>query len=431
MAEPSSNRAPQTDDTGEPKGPPPDPNSPPDPIPPPDPPVPSIDVTALPAVLAGPMIRRLTRTQVSVWVALSRGDDVTLTVRREEPPDGAPIVEVSATTKPLRIGRHLWVTLLTVNGVDNGQFESGVEYRYDLNTSAGSILQGVDVALQEKDLPTFLGLPSTLEDFRFVHTSCRQPNLDKRDSLAHTLELIEDDDRRPHLLIMSGDQVYQDSVSSIAMIRILQIAEAIVNMDESNPFEELSNPLYLNSRGEPTKETYGLSGGGNHLWTFAEYCANYLLYWSDVFWPQEWLKSHTDYSPPRFRDFRDVCHDPEAVEKSWDGHLENIQLFIQTMPEVRKALANIPTLTMHDDHEVTDDWNLNYDWMSKVYDTSEDRGAGRRIIANGLLSYLLFPALGQCPRRLRDQRESGTKDYRNPAHQPHSLGERCHRNESD
>jgi hypothetical protein len=57
----------------------------------------SLDVTQLPAVLAGPVLRRHTRTAVTVWLALSRGEDVTLTVR-----DAADATQSSsATATPL------------------------------------------------------------------------------------------------------------------------------------------------------------------------------------------------------------------------------------------------------------------------------------------------------------------------------------------
>ena len=39
-----------------------------------------LELSQLPAVLAGPILRRLTRTSVTVWMALSRSDGVTLTV---------------------------------------------------------------------------------------------------------------------------------------------------------------------------------------------------------------------------------------------------------------------------------------------------------------------------------------------------------------
>ncbi|MCA9870238.1 MAG: hypothetical protein KC487_07635, partial [Anaerolineae bacterium] len=45
--------------------------------------VPAYDPNTLPVILCGPIVRRLTRNQVSVWVALSVGDPITLHVRRQ------------------------------------------------------------------------------------------------------------------------------------------------------------------------------------------------------------------------------------------------------------------------------------------------------------------------------------------------------------
>ena len=60
----------------------------------------ALDVAHLPAVLAGPVLRRLTRTSVAVWVALSRPGDVTLTVHLASDPAQSS----SVTATPLRVG---------------------------------------------------------------------------------------------------------------------------------------------------------------------------------------------------------------------------------------------------------------------------------------------------------------------------------------
>jgi hypothetical protein len=57
---------------------------------------------------------------------------------------------------------------------------------------------------------------------------------------------------------------------------------------------------------------------------------------------------------------------------------------------VEALLANISHLTMFDDHDVTDDWNLTAGWEQAIYSSP----VSKRMIANGLISYLVFQGVG-------------------------------------
>ena len=50
--------------------------------------------------------------------------------------------------------------------------------------------------------------------------------------------------------------------------------------------------------------------------------------------------------------------------------------FYDSLPRVRRALANVPTYMVFDDHDVTDDWNLGRAWRDRVFTSP----LGRRII---------------------------------------------------
>ena len=56
-------------------------------------------------------------------------------------------------------------------------------------------------------------------------------------------------------------------------------------------------------------------------------------------------------------------------------------------------MANIPTYMIFDDHDFTDDWNLNPMWYDRVYHTSLGVTAAR----NALVSYALFQDWGNDP----------------------------------
>jgi len=86
----------------------------------------------------------------------------------------------------------------------------------------------------------------------------------------------------------------------------------------------------------------------------------------------------------------------KAVSKTIEKYLKSIKVhgnLVKGLPKVRRALANIPTYMMFDDHEVTDDWYLNPLWREQVLNTS----LGKTIIRNGLVSYLFFQGWGNDP----------------------------------
>lgn len=76
-----------------------------------------------------------------------------------------------------------------------------------------------------------------------------------------------------------------------------------------------------------------------------------------------------------------------------DRRFGDVKLFYDGLPKVRRALANIPTYMMFDDHDVTDDWNLNPMWQRRVHGNP----LGRSIVRNGLMSYMLFQDWGNDP----------------------------------
>ena len=72
-----------------------------------------------------------------------------------------------------------------------------------------------------------------------------------------------------------------------------------------------------------------------------------------------------------------------------------LTLFHDGLAKVRRVLANIPTYMMFDDHDFTDDWNLNPLWYDRVYTTDLGVTAAR----NALASYVIFQDWGNDPIR--------------------------------
>lgn len=347
-----------------------------------------LDLGSLPRIVCGPVLRRLTRTSVSVWVACLEPDPITLTVRRREAGGPPP---ASVTTTPTRVGAKLWMTVLTA-GAPGGTFEPGRVYEYEL-TAAWAVVRPIpwgDLSLPNATLPTFLAPPANAAELVVYHTSCRKPHGGGRDGLSLALDdmvtrFTAAPAAQPHLLVMSGDQIYADEVGLPLMPRVLRVAHDLIGVDESDVF---GAPPPIGGRG-PGTSALGYTGAtANHLWSYGEFMAMYLLAWSPVLWPAMLLDFPTN--PPLVPDV-----DPGVSERSWNDDRDNVGLFQAVVPRVRRVLANVPSLMIFDDHEITDDWNIDLPWVNTVY-ASTNR-AGRRAVTNGLLAYLLCQHWGNRP----------------------------------
>jgi hypothetical protein len=344
-----------------------------------------LNVAALPAVLAGPILRRLSRTAVCVWAALSRPDPVTLHVRLA----GNAASEVTTNGTPIRVGSSLW--LVAIDGAaPGGQFASGSLYEYRLSSPGWPAEPNWPALAIGTALPAFPGLPTNLADLFVLHTSCRKPHPGGRDALALAADLIQEriaaglPNPRPHLMIHSGDQIYADELPTPLAPRVRRIATDLVGIDESAVFGPAPP---FGGRQAPT-EGFGLSSSAasDHLWSLGEYFATYLLYWSDALWPAN-LPTFAQIAPG------EVDPAAELDQPAWDDLLSRTNLFRAGLPNARKVLATVPSLMLLDDHEVTDDWNLSYPWAAAAYATAR----GQRLVFNGLLSYALFQHWGNVP----------------------------------
>jgi hypothetical protein len=76
------------------------------------------------------------------------------------------------------------------------------------------------------------------------------------------------------------------------------------------------------------------------------------------------------------------------------SRIHRLRYFYDFLPEVRRALANIATYMLFDDHEVTDDWNISANWVRAMRANS----LGRAAVRNMLVGYALFQHWGNDPR---------------------------------
>lgn len=364
--------------------------------------------SALPAILAGPIVRKLTGTSVSIWLATPGPMDAELVVA---PAMGAGDA-VRAPAQSAQVGAHLWLHLFTAT--DPGGFTPNTVYTYDLALRSGNWPgDGRPPALDALALPgfrrpSFRALPTTATELRFGQASCRKPHggdgtTGCRDAVAQfTRGLDADpfalDGDRLHAVFHTGDQIYADDVAG-PLMPILQGLDRDLIRGAANTHgaEPSFDPLPPIGGRERPSTAMGLTAGAvakDHLWRLGEFAAMYLLAWSDICWPD----TLPAWNAGRIAD----VDNPDGTgrikalsEEVWAGQIAALETFRATLPNVRRVLANTANFMMFDDHEITDDWNLDHAWFRRVYANAQ----GRAVIRNGLAAYTAFQHWGNAPER--------------------------------
>ncbi|MEJ1337576.1 MAG: hypothetical protein RPU34_07630 [Candidatus Sedimenticola sp. (ex Thyasira tokunagai)] len=350
---------------------------------------PLLDLDNKPAILAGPIVRKLTRTSVSVWIALSSATPVTLQIRATSSNQ-----QGSGSATPIQVGDNIYLALITTDGVDgSGEFLPGEHYQYWITPEIGNWARGdapiwSELAYGAYTTPSFIGIPDDLATLRIAHTSCRKPHGGGIDGLTQLdADIIEGE--RPHCLMLGGDQIYADDVAAPMMLQIQRLNRDLFHNNEDDVFA----PLPLLHGRQMLNDSFGFSSvAQNHLWQFDEFMAMYLLAWSDTLW----LDTIPDWAEVADEN---IANDSGMTEALWDEQRSAILTFHEGLPTVRKILANVPVYMMFDDHEITDDWNISHQWVKDVYHNSRPNMEARRIVCNGMLAYTLCQHWGNVPER--------------------------------
>jgi hypothetical protein len=300
-------------------------------------------------------------------------------------------------------------------------------------------------------LPCLLLPPKELTDLRLVHGSCRDVDNGHPDGLAWLDDLLSKDKtynsalKRPHQLFLTGDQIYADEVPRPLIYMLNNSVKDLFGTTKDTaplPIEQLpfSDPAQTSKvstatadlvhfppgrRGPLVRNEAGMttSAGSSHVLSFGEFCAMYLFYWSNELWGNQLatLPPRSDYNPdkdgndlplaalkqkaksdPKEQRLLDLLtHRADGVEltfgeytvEDFDADKANLVEFHRTLPKVRRALANVPTYMIFDDHEITDDWYLNQAWRDRVMASP----LGSAVVRNGMLAYGLFQGWGNDP----------------------------------
>jgi hypothetical protein len=372
----------------------------------------------IPKILAGPIVRRANAKQVCFWLITDKAYN--FSVKLFSQPQQAQWFDAQLDDQQLcqvQVGTHAFVNLLTLVP--------------DVDIPCGSCVS-YDITLLDKDgsrrhlcelLPSLLYSGQSYPSFvirrqisQMLHGSCRKPHHDSDDGLVIVDQQIElglaGEIELPDLLMMSGDQVYTDDVAGPTLVAIEQTIEQLGLFHEdlegstiSNSQELFEHPHCFYQRPEllpddpSTANTYSQFFAGkrkpiftsanasNHLISFAEVMAMYILTWSPEMWQ---LVNISDEAIPK--PFKQKFSEEQVI----------IENFVAGLVKVRRALAHVRVYMIFDDHDVTDDWNLTRGWEDAVYGNS----FAKRIVGNALVGYWLCQGWGNDPTKLQPLFES-------------------------
>jgi hypothetical protein len=380
----------------------------------------------LPVVLAGPILRQVTDSAVTVWLALKQNATVSLKVYDR---DQTNLVQplMSGTLATTAIGTNLHLVAVTARPQnDLIMLTENKLYFYNLSFSStdpplnatfsqaispqGATTQVKDaLAYGGRALPSFVLPPRDLNKLKLIHGSCRKPHAEGHDALATLHDLVDQYASspldRPHQLLLTGDQIYADDVADGLLLMLMDASRTLLQWSETlviKPGEKatLANWASYYRTKVLSSAQFTSDDLKSHLITLGEFISMYLFAWSDVLWPKD-LPVFEDILQPITLFVRSdrvsklAIYFRKSLKSTMDKELKYIANFRSTLPNVRRALANIPTYMIFDDHEVTDDWNATRRFCSQVYGTP----LGLRVVQNGLAAFSLCQAWGNDPDR--------------------------------
>jgi hypothetical protein len=339
-------------------------------------------------------------------------------------------VLLTGEARTVRLGERLWTVALTARtgiGLSWGQLcEYDVDFP-DLGSNlrnAGLLddpVPGSAVSKQGRvtlrypgfELPSFVSLPPDLNRLRLLHGSCRKPHGEGRDALATMDYILErsarEPSKRPQVAFHTGDQIYADDVADALLHELIETGatlfawpggEILPGPGGEDLWQSKPSELAPGRRALLGERDAGLTGmipgepnkTKSHLMAFTEFATMHLYAWSAALWPAE------------FEPFERLHSAEDATlgisRARYEQELQRLTEFRRTVPNVQRALANIVSYMICDDHEVTDDWYFNLEWCRRVL----PKPLGRAVLRNALLAYGIFQAWGNTP----EQFEEGT-----------------------
>ncbi|GAA0780978.1 alkaline phosphatase family protein [Roseibium denhamense] len=401
----------------------------------------------VPAVLAGPVVRRTLPDRLTFWLAARAPARVRIELM---PPDSPELVyefdSSSTGLACLKAGENLCYLLIDLALEADLPQETLIGYRISLLMDDAPedgwqdhTHWAPDLCYPDRQTP-FLRVPRKVSSV--MHGSCRKPHSKCLDGLVAADQVVADAIASgssmpdtphilPELLVLSGDQVYVDDVAGPMLQAIMHLTEVLGLPDEAfhgtqdglpdsgSALRTSGGCLYHRDDllpkidqnasvfdvlfGGTSKPIFTSAHARNHLITLGEMLAMYLLVWS----PEAW-KLIPELTAPATLSEKDRA--------MYEREERAITEFRTSLPRVRRLLAHLPTAMIFDDHDVTDDWNLSLAWEDAAY----GHPLSRRVIGNALIAYGINQGWGNRPQKiLTDLRPAFAAALSAPGSQDH------------
>jgi hypothetical protein len=231
----------------------------------------------------------------------------------------ATVVTVELNDLPLRGGhRYSYDVRLTPDG-DSEKSLKDLKLREDKSTNlledgeidgygtalpSSATVEVCGLSYADGALPSFVTVPDTLDDLVLAHTSCRKAHGNAFPAMQHLDEYIDGlhgaDAGYPHMLFLTGDQIYADDVAGALLPGLNSLAISLVSGDggdtsgvEQVPSPTTGGPFNVNTTVLPAgfRQKVTASAGftsedaPSHLIGFGEFLAMYCISWNPQVWP--------------------------------------------------------------------------------------------------------------------------------------------------
>ena len=374
---------------------------------------------SLPFIIAGPILRRVQPDQMVIWLVTSSPLNADLSIFEGQ----KTLIQVDCANclEAVQVGTHAYVNLINFRPGQNLPVDTWLNY--ELSCDVKGQKQNLQQLLPHliysgEESPGFV-IKTKID--QILHGSCRKPHHVGADALLQVDKVLAEScnqpQSRPALLMMTGDQIYADDVAGPMLSAIHQVVQllgltseqlegATVSdcktlyqhsdcyyqrenlLPQTQDNRELRDRFFAGAR----KPIFTADTAHNHLITFAEVMAMYLLVWS----PQLWSFIRLG--------IQDV--DDEHADRYLDEQ-KQIESFAKGLDKVQRSLAHIPVYMIFDDHDVTDDWNLTRGWEEAAY----SHPFSRRIIGNALMGYWLCQGWGNAPESFPTEWQKRLKEF--------------------
>ncbi|MCQ6277546.1 hypothetical protein JMM81_22065 [Bacillus sp. V3B] len=396
----------------------------------------SCDVMKLPVILSGPIIRRVEASQIYIWIATSQKFDILPELYQVSQTEGEDEfhydrLRVHAETKTIKMGDQLYIHLIKVMPHSRSfPIETLLGYNLQLTNESEEVdLQSLgfltphhprSIVYGNLQYPTFFIHGDTKTNI--LYGSCRKPHGEGPDALVSGDHAIEKSylhlSDRPSSLFLLGGQIYADDVADPIAPFLFNLGEKLMGNKQEDlaklnkkfkkdPLQPSSPPLSDRQSIMENDGQFTSRNAKNHLITLGEYAAMYLLAWNPDLWDLAMNSIQTNPFEEELQGEKNFYfmypdggayinqNELELLQKKseYDTQSEALTQFYETLPKIRRLLANIPTYMIFDDHDVTDDWNSSFEWKEKV----SYAPLGRHVVANGLGAYWAFQGWGNDP----------------------------------